>query len=260
MNLKRLVEVSPLIGSFLIFMGFLKLYYFYGHWNINIISYLDFSEIVLSFLNDLNILIFFLLLLIFQAILGIGTVVAIDNHIAKKQNQKPLIIQENGEVATTRKAPAHNAFRGIMHQIDEVYENHPRRVIIIILLFMFLFIILFLCLNHLIFLYLSFVCFIQLIPYFLEKIIGIKEDKILLQISFIITFVCFTFGIGRYEIKEIELNSKKVEIYMDKETFSTNDTIIFLGKTNNFYFFYNNNKKQSIIYPSSSVQKITQTP
>jgi len=80
-----------------------------------------------------------------------------------------------------------------------------------------------------------------------------------LQISFIIIFVCFTVCIGRYEIKDAEVNPKKVEIYTDKEIFSTNDTLVFIGKTNNFYFFYNNIRKQSIVYSSGSVQKITQT-
>jgi hypothetical protein len=67
MDLKRLSEISPVIGVFLIFIGHLKLFLYYDHWNINITSYLDFSEITLSFLNDVNkgvafALIFFVIL------------------------------------------------------------------------------------------------------------------------------------------------------------------------------------------------------
>ena len=243
MDLKRLVEISPIIGSFLVFMGFFKLYCFYGHWDINIINYLDFSEIILSFLNDLNILVFFSLLLLFQSIVGFGTVVAIDRHIAKRQSQTPS-----------------NRFQGVMPLLDEVHEHHPGKIVIASFVMTFLFVILFLCLNQLKFLYFSFVFFVQLVVYFLDKFIGIKNDKTQLQLAFIITFVCFTLGVCRYEIKDIELNPKKVEIYTDKETFMTNDTIKFLGKTNNFYFFFDNIQKKSIVYSSGSVQKITQTP
>lgn len=260
MDLKRLVEISPIIGSFLVFMGFFKLYCFYGHWDINIISYLDFSEIILSFLNDLNILVFFSLLLLFQSIVGVGTVVVIDRHIAKRQIQTPLITQVNESSETITVTPSHTKFKGIMPLLDEVYENHPGKIVIVSLIITLVFIILFLCLNQLKFLYFAFAFFVQLVAYFLERVMGIRDDKTQLQLTFIITFVCFTIGVCRYEIKDIELNPKNVVIYTDKETFMTNDTIKFLGKTNNFYFFFDDIQKKSVVYSSGSVQKITQTP
>lgn len=259
MDLKRLVEISPIIGSFLVFMGFLKLYYFYGHWDINIISYLDFSEIILSFLNDLNILFFFILLMLSQTIIGIGTIKIIDRQIAKRQTPTPTIINTlEGNEASAETSPS-NKSKNLFSLMEEVMENHPDIMMISSCGLTLLFIILFLWLNQLKFLYFSFIFFVQLIIYFLDMFIGIKDEKILLQLTFIITFICFTLGVCRYEIKDIELKPKKVEIYTDKETYVTNDRIKFIGKTNNFYFFFDNVKQNSVAYPSGSVQKIIQT-
>lgn len=175
MNLKRLVEISPLIGSFLVLMGFFKLYYFYGHWSINIISYLDFSEIVLSFLNDINILIFFTFLLIFQAMLGTGAIVAIDNRIKLKQNQKSSTISENGGDATSIKMQESSSHQGIMPLINENFEKHPNMVVITLIVSILLFVSLFLCFNHWSYLYFCFLFSLYL--FFLKKSLELKKVK-----------------------------------------------------------------------------------
>jgi len=176
MDLKRLVAISPLIGSFLVFMGFFKLYYFYGHWDINIISYLDFSEIILSFLNDLNVLVFFTLLLLFQGVVGIGTVMTIDRHIAKQQSQTPVITttSESGET-TTVQAPTN--FPGIMPLLDEVCENHPGKITIACFVLSLIFTILFLCCNYLTFLYLAFAFLFNLYLTFSKNSLELKTTK-----------------------------------------------------------------------------------
>lgn len=257
MDLKRLVEISPIIGSFLIFMGFFKLYFFYGHWDIDIISYLDFSEIILSFFNDLNTLFFFTLLMLFQSIIGIGAVVAIDSGINKFQTETPVTVGSQTE-ETTNSTNAENTFQGVIPVVEDAYQSHPIIGLAISFFLTVLFVVLFLYQNQLKYLYFAFVFFVQLILFFLDKVMGIKDDKLLLQLTFVITFVCFTLGICRYEIQDIETSSKKVEIYIDKEIVATSDTLKFLGKTNNFYFFFDNIHKKSVIYSSGSVRKVTQ--
>lgn len=254
MDLKKLVEISPIIGSFLIFMGFFKLYFFYGHWDINIINYLDFSEIILSFFNDLNMLFFFTILMFFQSIIGIGAVVAIDRQITKMQTKT----LTTDQVQTDETTNPDNAFQGVIPVVEDTYQNHPIIGLTVSLILTILFVILFLYQNQLKYLYFAFVFFIQLILFFLEKFIGIRDDRLLFQLTFVITFVCFTSGVCRYEIKYTGMNPKKVEMYTDKEIVMTSDTILFLGKTNNFYFFFNNIQKKSIVYSASSVQKIAQ--
>ena len=193
-------------------------------------------------------------------IVGVSTVKAIDRQIAKRKTQTSLITQTTEGNETEVITPPSKQFKGLMQLAEEVIEKYPRIIIVVFFILTLLFIILFMCLNQLKFLYFSFIFFVQLIAYFIDKFVGIKDDKTQLQLTFIITFVCFTLGVCRYEIKDIELTPQKVEIYTDKETFVTNDTIRFLGKTNNFYFFYNNIQRKAVVFSSSSVQKITQTP
>ena len=70
--LDRLIKISSLAGAMLIFFGVLKLIIFYSNFNITIIDFLTFSEIITSFLDDINIL------LIFAVIMTLVSVLTLD--------------------------------------------------------------------------------------------------------------------------------------------------------------------------------------
>ncbi len=275
MNLKKIVQISPLIGSFLIFLGFGRLWVYYGHWNISIVNYLNFSEIILSFLSNLNILIFFLILLLLQTTLGVALIVFMD-----KQANKPLHITQafqtketiplsqqshQNEIIEPINKKKQNRFRKIMDSINKGgselehgFKNHQFKVTLLLLCPVVLFLGLFLVFVKLIFLYFGFACFVQFLIIFIHKIIGIKDVKIVLLISSIITISCFTLCLTWNEIKQTELNPVKIELLgNNNQTFSSNKNIIFLGKTNDFYFFYDTSKSQSIMITSNTIQKAT---
>lgn len=83
----RLLKYSTLISSFLIYIGFLKLKFFYDNFNININQYIDLTEIISSFLNDLNII--FVVIIISFLHHGIGMYImnkSIDKNRGKETN------------------------------------------------------------------------------------------------------------------------------------------------------------------------------
>ncbi len=55
----KIVKIAPLTGALLIFCGVLKLIFYYSYFNISIINYLEFQEIITSFFEDINIIILF---------------------------------------------------------------------------------------------------------------------------------------------------------------------------------------------------------
>lgn len=240
MNLKRLAEISPVIGSFLIFIGYLRLHLYYSNWDINIANYLDFSEITLSFLNDTNTILFFILILLFQMTIGVATLVTVDKKIKADSTQA-------GE----------KEFPGIFPMIDKGIEEHYKPAIIGISIVNLLFFFLFLWFLNLTFLYITFAIFIQLLVLLLDKIIGIKDDKSLIQTSFVIVLLSFTYCLSKYNVKQTEICTKRTVLNTNSnEKISTSENFIFLGKTNNYYFFYDKIKKQSTIIEGGSVLKV----
>jgi hypothetical protein len=252
MNLKRLAEISPVIGAFLIFIGYLKLHLYYSHWDINIANYLDFSEITLSFLNDTNTVLFLTLMMLLQMTLGIVTLTTIDNKI-KTETSKIQADNSNSGSQT-------DEFLGLFPTIDKAIEENHKPVVIVLFILTAIFVILFLCFLNLTSLYISFVLFIQLLALFLDSILGIKDEKTLVQTSFVIILLGFTYCLAKYDIKQTEISTKQITLQSNSnENICTDKNFIFIGKTNNYYFFFDKVKNQSTIIQGTSISKTTTT-
>jgi hypothetical protein len=57
--IEKIVKTAPVIGALLVFCGVLKLIFYYSYFNVQIINYLEFQEIITSFFYDINILMVF---------------------------------------------------------------------------------------------------------------------------------------------------------------------------------------------------------
>ncbi|ANW96016.1 hypothetical protein AXE80_06850 [Wenyingzhuangia fucanilytica] len=68
--MERIKENIPIISSSLVLLGVSKLFFFYNYFDINIIPYLSFSEIITSFLDDIIYLIILFTFLTFQLSIG----------------------------------------------------------------------------------------------------------------------------------------------------------------------------------------------
>src|SRR5688572_13267113 len=77
--LDRLLKISSLSGAILIFCGVLKLIIYYSAFRIPIVEFLSFSEIVTSFLDDINLLLIYVLVMIIQTL-------PLMNYLHRKSN------------------------------------------------------------------------------------------------------------------------------------------------------------------------------
>lgn len=247
MNLKRLVEISPALGAFLIFLGYFKLSYYYSHWGIPIYEYLDFSEIILAFLNDLNVILFFTAITLVQMIIGMSIIIALDSSAGQSSSNNQSKDQDKTE--------------GLVPEIDSWLESQPRTALVVIFLITLCFTVLFLIFKHLILLYFAFGAFIQLFMYFIDRFLGIKDEKVVLQLSTVVISISFTFCLALYDIHQTDTGSQGIGLITSQgAVITTNEDLTYLGKTNHFYMFYDEQKNQAFAVSTAEVVKVYQCP
>lgn len=240
MDLKKIAEISPLIVGFLIFLGFFKLDWYYEHWNINISQYLDFSEILLSFLQDLNIMLFFIMILAAQATFGFMAISSIDKKAKENLNESQI-----------------EHHKGIADQLSDHFEKNKKGSLIFLLILTVVFSGLFLWLMSLPLLYLAFLMFVQLVAFVIDELVTNKQS-IVDPVTLIITFLAFTFCIAKYEINQTEKHYVQYEFTItDGSITSTNPQLIFIGKTNNYVFLYNNQNCTSKVMKTENISAIS---
>lgn len=240
MNLKKIAEISPLIIGFLIFLGFLKLDLYYSHWNINISQYLDFSEILLSFLQDINIIFFFVVILATQSTFGYIAISSIDKKVSQNQVQSET-----------------SQYKGLVDQLEENIEKHKKVSLIAMIVLTLIFGILFWWYLKLTLLYLTFLGFVQIIAFSIDRFLS-RNENVVNPITFIIVFLGFTLCISKYEINQTEKHLVQYEFTMvDGSEISTNAQLIFVGKTNNYVFLYDNENFNSKVMKTENISSIS---
>lgn len=240
MDLKKIAEISPLIVGFLIFLGFLKLDLYYGHWNINISQYLDFSEILLSFLQDINIIFFFVVILAAQSTFGYLAISSIDKKVSHNLSQ-------SGE----------NKYKGLVELLEENFEKHKTGGLIVMVILTLIFGVLFWCFMNLTLLYLTFLGFVQLIAFFIDRFLS-KNENVVNPVTFIIVFLGFTLCISKYEMNQTEKHFIQYEFTItDESTISTDSQLIFIGKTNNYVFLYDQKNCNSKVIKTENISGIS---
>lgn len=240
MNLKKVAEISPLIVGFLIFLGFLKLDFYYDHWNVNISQYLDFSEILLSFLQDINIIFFFVVILTAQSTFGYIAISSIDKKVTQSHIQ-------------TEAGPK----KGLVELMEENFESHKKGGLIVMILLTLIFGVFFWCFMNLTLLYLTFLGFVQLIAFFIDRFLS-RNENVVNPVTFILVFLGFTLCISKYEINQTEKHTVQYEFTMvDGSEISTNSQFIFIGKTNNYVFLYDNQNCTSKVMKIENISGIS---
>jgi hypothetical protein len=233
--LDRIIKLTPLAGALLIFSGVLKLIFFYSHFNIRIIDYLEFQEIITSFFGDINIII------VFGIIMILVTFVTL-NFLGKKT-----------------RLPLDELFANILVVI---YPNRFK------LFFGFLAgIFITLCLiyfgiigcNYVVIYLLTFFC-IQMLTYlFLHKEESGKVDipnfygLLLLGISLSTSL----FLLARHDIQVVENINSNTTIILDDEVIKINKQTknMYVGKTSKFVFIKMDSLHSTIAIPVEKVQR-----
>ena len=242
--MKKIIDYLPLIGAFLIFNGFLKLYLFYGHWGIRIIDYLDLSEILLSFLNDINIIVFCLIVFLFHQLAGYIIVDTADKKLEGK-----ISIPDSNDPTTNTKNP-------ISDLVELIDERFPWIFFVVSIIATSFFGWKFF--NNFTFpwLYMGIVSLWQLLMRLLEK--TLTEEHHSNEIAILLTFLAFTYCLAILDIKNIEQSSEHnvTTIYTDNETITTTENNILLGKSQKFTYLYDSKTNCTRILPSDKIKSI----
>lgn len=229
-SLKQIVEISSLILGFLIFNGFLKLDIFYKHWGVNIIEYLDLSEVILLFLNDIALFLFFIVALLLHTFLG--------SFATKNEN----IDNTFQKVLDTKLGIS--VFLGFTLLISVIsyymffYDYNLR----------YLYVFIFVGLQFL----------IKLIDTVFKKRKFITDKS--LHISFLIIFVFFTYFKSQYDIynKEKDLN-KYVVNFENGDKIIVDSSALLLGKTKRYVFLWDKKTRTSRILNRDKIIELTET-
>lgn len=257
-DLERLVKIFPAIGAFLIFIGFLKLYLYYGYWEINIINYLDFSEIILSFLNDLSVLFFFMLIFFLQLTVGVTTIILAERKIINGKSNVSEVILENEESSTIKSVDT-SKNESIIEEVGNAVEKNIRWVLLGFLIATTVLYLLFLVFTNLVIMYIAFLVFVQFIILIVADFSKSKLSNGQIQTALAIIILVHTVSMSYYDIRKTETNPTKISLLINgNEKINSSNEYIFLGKTTNYFYFFDKVNNESWIYPSSEVKRIEQ--
>ena len=233
--LDRIIKLTPLAGALLIFSGVLKLIFYYSHFNIRIIDYLEFQEIITSFFGDINIII------VFGMIMTLITFITL--NLLGKKTKLPL---------------------------DEVFEKilvvlYPKRF-----KFFFGFFFAFIIISSLIYfkvigynyfvIYLLIFFCIQMLTYlFLHKEESGEVDipnfygLLILGVSLSTSL----YLLARHDIQEVENSNSNTTIILDNGSIDLNAQTknLYIGKTNKFVFIKIDSLNSTTVLPVEQVKQ-----
>lgn len=233
--LDKIIKITPLAGTVLIFSGVLKLIFFYSHFNIRIIDYLEFQEIITSFLGDFNIIVIFG---ITMALISFMTF----NFLGKRTG-----------------LPINELLDKMLHI---VYPHRFRYFIGFFTVALILFLLTYfkiLSNNYVVIYFLTF-CTIQMLTYlFLHK-----EDNG--EIDIPIFFAVLIFGLSltislyqfaQHDIQEIKTSHSETTLVLDNTTIICNKQTknLYIGKTSKFVFVKFDSLNSTMVIPAEDIKR-----
>lgn len=233
--LDRIVKSTPLIGGSLVFCGVLKLIFYYSYFNIEIINYLEFQEIITSFFYDINIIMVFSVVMLFITYTSINTVSNKTNYSIKDTAHRMLI---------------------------NMYSHRFKYFLFFFVMFLIIGILLFfkkILFNYFI-IYILTASFMQMLTFLTLK--KTKEGDIDIPDFYnnIIIGSSLSFSIFLFAQKDIqETLSNKIEskIETTKGTIVCNKKTgnIYIGKTSKYEFIKLKNTNSIIVLPNKEILK-----
>lgn len=237
-----ILKFSPLFIALINLFSVTKLIIFYDHFNINIIDFLEFSEILTAFLDDIATVIFVTIWIVFTVF-------------------QYSFIQSQVEILTSRKG------------------GRKRLIIFVIILTILSIIIIYLIiksvtnypyfLNRLKYSFhlLGIVLFYILIERFLVRISLIStgtKNKRLVQscVRYVFSiFVIFAivYTLSKREYLDVFSNKKfiNVSFKLDSKLIQSDSTHYYIGKSNKYLFYYDQKKDRTTVYPMNRIKEIT---
>lgn len=254
-DLENIATAAPLFYGFILFCGSLYQYIYYDHFSIAIFKYLDISEILVSFLDILILILtlfgFFTLLIMAIPVLAIcGT--HIENFVEKIRPFFKLKPKEKKAVASEQKKLDKNKFLLFISAFSTLFivsiilfdwsgPEYSDTVGIV---------------------YLTYII-ITILPLGFELAESKKgvtgEEKRHIAIYGALAFLVSTVWYACVSIQSQTENAKRqvATIVTKDSTIATTDNYFYVGRTNQFVFLRDMTKKRTDVIPQEEIKKIS---
>ena len=238
----HLLKILKYFPGFLIFLGSLKLIIFFNAFNIRIVEYLDFSEVLISFFDSV---IFYSAIVIIPAFIFLSFWgKAIGEHNTQTYNS---LAQLTFKQRLSKSYGEDKFFFicGLLYTVSIFFfGNWNEHKLALLLMFPGVYIIFFI---------------LQEI-----RIAYQKQYNYSIPITYFNVFVFLTLLTiyiiqdALNDVYEIKVKKKYLgsEIQMNDQIIKSDSTVSYVGQTKNYIFFYNLKKNESIVYPKSQLRSI----
>jgi len=233
----RLIKISSLSGALLIFCGILKLIFFYSAFSIDIVDYLSFSEIITSFLDDINILLILFIVMIIQSL-------PVLNFMHKKS-----------------KMSVEDFYNELLKIIYPYRYRYVMGFTIAFVAIITLMIFNVFHVNYLL-IYCLIFCLIQIMTFvsmYKEDSGNIEISNSSIGISVLISIIIAIFLLAKHDIQSVYAQRDSIEIKTKDTIIDCNikTNIIYLGKTDSYVFLRDLKKQTSLIIPVNEIKEFS---
>lgn len=223
--MKKAQEYFPAVSALLIFCGYLKLYVYYQFWDIDIVNYLDFTEIVFLFLNDLVLFSSFIILLLVYG-LSQGLVV----KLFVKNKERFLSFWINLDEIYTSRSQALFIVSFLIFAILSYFHYRYRNICTLLLSIMYL--------GQ--FMYHTF-------RYIMHGEEVAKSARFFISFLILITFTVLKAELD-YRTSLKEVGKQNYTFTMNDQTIKADSTTFFIGSTKGYLIFRDLKKGHTLIY------------
>jgi len=246
---KQLLKILPYTGGFIIFCGIIKGILYYNQFHVSIVSFIEFSEFVTLFLND--IMYYGLYFIVLQLFLFISD----NRQAALKRDETRFDIMANPKL--------------LKRLWGYVKYMWPLCVVIIVMAIALTLPLFFPTANDVSLLRIHFFSFLSIFLYLIgsfefnrQFVIHFKDlPDMTYSNLFGIAFVFLSIVVSSaYTDAYLVKNSYKnigVRVILEKDTIVSDSTRYYIGKTNNYIFFYNEKNNNSTAIPMNRVKEIS---
>lgn len=235
--LERIVKISSLSGAILIFCGVLKMIIYYSAFKVNIVEFLSFSEIITSFLDDINILLIYGTIMLVISVSGM--------NFLKRQTEVPM----------------DDLMDGIMNAIFPHKYKFALAFLITIILFLVLLFFNVSSFNYFI-IYLLVFSSIQMLTFVImtrdeNNEIDIPIFSMTISVGLVVALSIFL--LAKHDIEAVKQNIQPTTIVSQENTYicDKNTGNLYLGKTDNYLFIALDSSKSTLSIPVATIKSIT---
>ena len=238
--IEKLIKLFPLFTAYVILLGIWRLTIYYNNFNINVIDFLNFSEILTSFLDKAILVISTIILVL--TLFGLIFLLFEDSiyKVNVTKGYKPILIILISLILL---------FADLIYHTLEPSQDKVSlwRVIAKIIV------------NFLVFAIFSF--------FYIKGLIKKKQKNQQLYFHiFVLLFTVIGFfsfnSLAKYNSYlnyDIKRNKKymNVSFILDDRLIQGDSTHYYIGKTNNYLFFYDEEKDKTTVYPMNRIKEIS---